>query len=54
MTEGRASIIANAIANDRRTLTLTASASSLKPYQNQAFLLTDGDDYFSIKPVALS
>lgn len=53
MTEGRASIIANAIANDRRTLTLTASASSLKPYQNQAFLLTDGDDYFSIKPVRI-
>lgn len=53
MTQGRASLTATAIANDRRSLTLSASTTSLKPYQSQAFLLTDSDDYFAIRPVRI-
>jgi len=53
MTQGRASLTATAISGDRRSLTLSASATSLKPFQSQAFLLTDGDDYFSIKPIRI-
>ena len=37
------------ISNDRRTLTLSANAPSLKPYQNNAFLMTDADNYFPIQ-----
>lgn len=53
MTEGRSSLSASAISNDRRSITLTSATTSLKPYQNQAYLLTDGDDYFSIKPIRI-
>jgi hypothetical protein len=42
-------LIVNSISNDRRSITLSASANSLKPYQNNAFLMTDADNYFPIQ-----
>ena len=39
----------SSISNDRRTLNLSSSSSSLKPFQSKGFLMTDGDNYFPIQ-----
>ena len=48
MTQGRADVTITAIASDRRTLTLSSSASSLLADQQRAFIITNGDTYFSV------
>ena len=53
LTQGRASLTATDIDKDRRTLTLSTSASALKMYQSDAFLLTDADQFFAIKIVRI-
>jgi len=53
MTQGRADLIATDLDRDRRAITLSASATALKPFQSDAFLLTDADTFFSIKIVRI-
>ena len=48
MVQGRTDVTITAIASDRRTLTLSESASSLVADQQRAFILTAGDTYFSV------
>ena len=52
MTQSRADITVSAIANDRRTLTISSS-TSLERDQVNAFLKTDGDTYYSVKVVRI-
>jgi hypothetical protein len=42
-------LIAVSISNDRRTITLSSQTPSLKPYQINAYLMTDGDSYYPIQ-----
>jgi hypothetical protein len=53
MTQGRADLIATDLDRDRRAITLSTSATALKPFQSDAFLLTDADTFFSIKIVRI-
>ena len=53
MTQGRADLVATDLDRDRRAITLSASATALKPFQSDAFLLTDADTFFSIKIVRI-
>lgn len=53
MTQGRSDLIATDLDRDRRAITLSASATALKPFQSDAFLLTDADTFFSIKIVRI-
>ncbi len=53
MTQGRADLIATDLDRDRRAITLSASTTALKPFQSDAFLLTDADTFFSIKIVRI-
>ena len=53
MTQGRADLIATDLDRDRRVMTLSTSAAALKPFQSDAFLLTDADTFFSIKIVRI-
>ena len=48
MTQSRTDSTVTAIASDRRTLTLSASATSLHRDQAKAFLVTAGDTWFSV------
>lgn len=48
MTQSRANVSVTAIASDRRTLTLSASADSLNRDQAKGYLVTDGDTWFSV------
>ncbi len=54
MTQGRADLIATDLDRDRRAITLSASATALKPFQSDAFLLTDADTVFAIKIVRIT
>lgn len=47
----RVPLSVSGIANDRKTLTLTANTLSLKPLQREAFLLTGSDNFY---PVSVS
>ena len=53
MTQGRADLIATDLDRDRRAITLSASTTALKPFQSDAFLLTDADTFFSIKIIRI-
>ena len=48
LTQSRANSSITAIASDRRTLTLSASADPLQADQQRAFIITEGDTYFSV------
>ena len=48
MTQSRADVTVTAIATDRRTLTLSASADSLNRDQAKGYLVTNGDTWFSV------
>tara|TARA_Y100001973_G_scaffold26082_1_gene39229 strand:+ start:420 stop:1370 length:951 start_codon:yes stop_codon:yes gene_type:complete len=52
LVHSRSSIAVSAIANDRRTLTITNSVS-LERDQVRAFLKTDGDTYYAVKIVRI-
>ena len=54
MTQGRSDLVATDLDRDRRVMTLSASASALKQFQSDAFLLTDADTFFSIKIVRIA
>lgn len=54
MTQGRADLVATDLDRDRRAITLSASATALKPFQSDAFLLTDADTFFAIKIVRIA
>lgn len=54
MTQGRADLIATDLDRDRRAITLSATATALKPFQSDAFLLTDADTFFAIKIVRIT
>jgi hypothetical protein len=53
MTQGRSDLVATDLDRDRRAITLSASATALKPFQSDAFLLTDADKFFAIKIVRI-
>lgn len=53
LTQGRADLVATDLDRDRRVMTLSTSATALKPFQSDAFLLTDADTFFSIKIVRI-
>lgn len=53
MSQGRADLIATDLDRDRRAITLSTSATALKPFQSDAFLLTDADTFFAIKIVRI-
>jgi len=53
MSQGRSDLIATDLDRDRRAITLSASTTALKPFQSDAFLLTDADTFFSIKIVRI-
>ena len=53
MTQGRSDLVATDLDRDRRAITLSASATALKPFQSDAFLLTDADTFFAIKIVRI-
>jgi hypothetical protein len=46
--------VATDLDRDRRAITLSASATALKPFQSDAFLLTDADTFFAIKIVRIA
>lgn len=48
MTQSRSDSTVTAIASDRRTLTLSASADSLQRDQAKGYLVTNGDTWFSV------
>lgn len=48
MTQSRADLTVTAIASDRRTLTLSASADPLNRDQAKGYLVTSGDTWFSV------
>lgn len=48
LTQSRTGLTVNSVANDRRTLTLSASATALQADQVRAFFVTNGDTYFSV------
>ena len=48
LTAERASLTITGVSNDRRTLTISASTTPLKPLQKSAFLVTSADSYFPI------
>ena len=48
LTQSRTALTVTAIASDRRTLTLSASATALQADQVKAFFVTNGDTYFSV------
>ena len=54
MTQGRSDLVATDLDRDRRAITLSASATALKPFQSDAFLLTDADTFFAIKIVRIA
>jgi len=54
LTQGRADLVATDLDRDRRVMTLSTSATALKPFQSDAFLLTDADTFFSIKIVRIT
>lgn len=54
LTPERLPLSVNAIANDRKTLTLTANTLSLKPLQREAFLLTNSDNFYPISLTRIS
>lgn len=49
LIKSTADLDATSIGNDRRTLTLSSSSPSLKPYQYNAYLMTDADNYYPIQ-----
>ncbi len=49
LTQSRADLTVTAVANDRRTLTLNASATALQSDQVRAFIITNGDSHFAVK-----
>ena len=49
MTLIRSSISVSAIGNDRRTLTITNQVNGLQKDEVHAYLVTNGDSYFSVK-----
>lgn len=54
LTQGRADLVATDLDRDRRVMTLSTSATALKPFQSDAFLLTDADTFFAIKIVRIT
>lgn len=48
LTAERASLLITGVSNDRRTLTISAATTPLKPLQKSAFLITSADSYFPI------
>ena len=54
MSQGRSDLVATDLDRDRRVMTLSASATALKQFQSDAFLLTDADTFFSIKIVRIT
>jgi hypothetical protein len=48
LTAERSSLTISGVANDRRTLTISALASPLKPLQKDAFLITNSDSFFPV------
>lgn len=48
LTQSRTDLTVTAIASDRRTLTLSGSATALQADQVKAFFITNGDTYFSV------
>ena len=54
MSQGRADLVATDLDRDRRAITLSTSATALKPFQSDAFLLTDADTFFAIKIVRIT
>ena len=48
LTQSRSDSSITAIASDRRTLTLSASADALQADQQRAFVITTGDTYFNV------
>lgn len=53
LTQSRDDAIVSAIANDRRTLTVDAQATSLQADQVKAYLVTDGDSIYSVTVVRM-
>ena len=49
LTQSRSDLSITALANDRRTLTLSASATALQADQVKAFIITNGDSHFAVK-----
>lgn len=54
LTPERLPLSVSAIANDRKTLTITANTLSLKPLQREAFLLTNSDNFYPISLTRIS
>ena len=54
LTLDRANLDVVAIANDRKTLTLSVATTPLKPLQKDAFLLTSYDSYYPVAIVRIS
>ena len=50
-SQSRADATVSAIANDRRTLTVDNQATGLQRDQMKAFLITNGDTYYSVNVV---
>ncbi len=48
LSQNRSNLTAIAISNDRRSITLVESVSSLKTQNRVAYLITDADDFFPI------
>jgi len=48
LTQERSSLSIVSISTDRKTLTLSAAASALKPLQRNAFITTDADTYYPV------
>ena len=48
LTQSRTDLTVTAVASDRRTLTLSASATALQADQVKAFFVTNGDTYFAV------
>lgn len=53
LTETRADVSVSAVANDRRTLTVSAQASSLQADQGKAYLVTAGDMIYPVSVVRM-
>lgn len=53
LTESRPSLTITSVANDRRTLTISAATTPLKPLHKDAFLLTNADSYFPISIIRI-
>ena len=53
LTQTRGDATVTAVANDRRTLTVSSQASSLQADQLKAYLVTDGDSIYSVTVVRM-